>query len=120
MQFHIGTVGGAAAGGTELVPTVRLWTECGKLGRYSHYELTPTKPGVQLGAEGNCTPGLCPGSTCLHNLNPASIQWHELLRTRHPTVDKTSCESCSFIVALQMLSAACMNSRGCDTRSVPM
>src|SRR3981189_717627 len=77
--------------------------------RYSFGELTPTKPGRQLGAEGNCTPGLCPSLTCLYNLNPASIRWHELPRTLRPSAGKTSCESCLFIVAWQMWSAACMN-----------
>jgi len=78
--------------GRRRVPSQYLLCNCGQRQKSPKgillRELTPTKPGVQLGAEGNCAPGLCPSKKCLHNLNCVSIQWLELLRTAYPGADR--------------------------------
>ena len=96
-----------ASEGTESVPSVQLWTATEEAERYSLRELTPTKPEVQLGAEGNCTPGLCPNAKCLHNLSCDWMGHHKLLRLMRQGAAKTWCESFSCIGVFRMWNVVC-------------
>lgn len=69
LGFQIKAVRSAEGASAKSVPSVQLCTAKKSRHPYSASELTPTKPEVQLGAEGNCTPGLCPKAKCLHNLS---------------------------------------------------
>ena len=107
--FQIETPAERASGSTKSVPFVQLWTAIEEFERYSLRELTPTKPEVQLGAEGNCTPGLCPKAKCLHNLSSGWMQGHKRLRLMCQGAVKTWCESCLCIGAFRTWNAACMS-----------